>query len=69
MRPPAVLAASLSAITFISCTAWSCMSQLSILGPETSGLFVSLHSDVLSHAWCQACVELCLLGRDGPMLG
>ena len=27
------------------------------------------HSDVLSHAWCQACVELCLLGREGPMLG
>ena len=26
-------------------------------------------SDVLSHAWCQACVELCLLGREGPMLG
>ena len=22
------------------------------------------HSDVLSHAWCQACAELCLLGRD-----
>ena len=27
------------------------------------------HSDVLSHAWCQACVELCLLGREGSMLG
>ena len=27
------------------------------------------HSVVLSHAWCQACVELCLLGREGPMLG
>ena len=26
-------------------------------------------SDVLSHAWCQACVELCLLGREGSMLG
>ena len=24
-------------------------------------------SDVLSHAWCQACVELCLLGREGSM--
>ena len=22
-------------------------------------------SDVLSHAWCQACVESCLLGRVG----
>ena len=30
---------------------------------------VPSHSDVLSHAWCQACVELCLLGREGPMLG
>ena len=27
------------------------------------------HSNVLSHAWCQACVELCLLGREGPILG
>ena len=27
------------------------------------------HSDVLSHAWCQACVKHCLLGREGPMLG
>ena len=27
------------------------------------------HSDVLSHAWCQACVKLCLLGREGSMLG
>ena len=27
------------------------------------------HSDVLLHAWCQACVELCLLGREGSMLG
>ena len=27
------------------------------------------HSDVLSHAWCQACVELCLLGRVGSMSG
>ena len=26
-------------------------------------------SDVLSHAWRQACVRLCLLGREGPMLG
>ena len=26
-------------------------------------------SGVLSHAWCQACVELCLLGREGSMLG
>ena len=26
-------------------------------------------SDVLSHAWCQACVELCLLAREGSMLG
>ena len=25
------------------------------------------HSDVLSHACCQACVELCLLGREGPV--
>ena len=37
--------------------------------PQALGLFVSLHSDVLSHTWCQACVELCLLGREGPMLG
>ena len=27
------------------------------------------HSGVLPHAWCQACVELCLLGREGSMLG
>ena len=27
------------------------------------------HSDVLSHAWCQACVQLCLLGREGSMSG
>ena len=27
------------------------------------------HSDVLSHACCQACVELCLLEREGPVLG
>ena len=27
------------------------------------------NSDVLSYAWCQACVVLCLLGREGPMLG
>ena len=26
-------------------------------------------SDVLSHAWCQACVEPCLLGREGSILG
>ena len=30
-------------------------------------------SDVLSHAWCQVpscpCVKLCLLGREGSMLG
>ena len=26
-------------------------------------------SNVLSHAWCQACVELCLLAREGSMLG
>ena len=24
------------------------------------------HSDVLSHAWCQACVELCLLREGSP---
>ena len=24
-------------------------------------------SDVLSHAWCQACVEFCPLGREGSM--
>ena len=34
VRPPAVLAASQSAIAYISCTAWSCMSYLSISGPE-----------------------------------
>ena len=27
------------------------------------------HSGVLPHAWCQACVELCLLGREGSVLG
>ena len=27
------------------------------------------HSGVLSHAWCQACVESGLLGREGPMFG
>ena len=27
------------------------------------------HSDKLSHAWCQACVELCLLGKEGSRLG
>ena len=27
------------------------------------------HSGVLSHAWCQVCVKLCLLGREGSMLG
>ena len=26
-------------------------------------------SDVLSHAWCQACVKPCLLGREGSMSG
>ena len=34
VRPPAVLAASQSAIAYISCTAWSCMSYHSISGPE-----------------------------------
>ena len=27
------------------------------------------HSGVRQHAWCQACVELCLLGGKDPMSG
>ena len=27
----------------------------------------SFHSDVLTHTWCQACVEVCLLGRESSI--
>ena len=64
-------------VVVASLEGWS-SGQESILGsvrcggtglPQALGLFVSSQSDVLLHAWCQACVELCLLGREGPMLG
>ena len=39
-------------------------------GTRQSNLVQSLsHSGVLSHAWCQACVELGLLGREGSLVG
>ena len=37
--------------------------------PRRQACLCPSHSGVLLHAFCQACVELCLLGREGSMLG